>query len=139
MVIYVLNIKLWGNFYVYNDILALLNPPSTQVSLTNGKSPDGTVQVSVAANETVDSSENAQTHIMIIHEDTGDNEDGNTYTTQIISSEVSYNYIYIYVYILHRLCICVTETAALYYSGHIITLKNVEYCMLIFIQQLSLK
>lgn len=70
-----------------NGYKSLLNPPSTQVSLTNGKSPDGTVQVSVAANETVDSTENAQTHIMIIHEDTGDTEDGNTYTTQIISSE----------------------------------------------------
>lgn len=86
------------------DFVALLNPQSTQVSLTNGKSPDGTVQVSVAANETVDSTDNAQqTHIMIIQDDNGDTEDGNTYTTQIISREVSsslYSWYYIVSFVM---------------------------------------
>ncbi|XP_061189745.1 uncharacterized protein LOC133197645 [Saccostrea echinata] len=66
---------------------SLLNPQTTQVSMTNGKPLDGTMQVSVAANETVDSTDAPQTHIMIIHEDQGESEDGGSYTTQIISSE----------------------------------------------------
>jgi hypothetical protein len=55
----------------------------TQVSLTNGKS--GEIHTSVAAEETVDTQTH---HIMIIHEDPLDNQ-SNTYTTQVISSEVS--------------------------------------------------
>lgn len=69
---------------------ALLNPQTTQISLTNGKPSDGTMHVSVAANETVDSTDNSQTHIMIIQEDQGESEDGSSYTTQIISSQVCY-------------------------------------------------
>ena len=65
-------------------ILAGMSHP-TQVSLTNGKS--GEIHTSVAAEETVD---NTQTHhIMIIHEDPLDGT-SNTYTTQVISSEVSH-------------------------------------------------
>ncbi|XP_048752617.2 uncharacterized protein LOC125664115 isoform X3 [Ostrea edulis] len=66
---------------------SLLNPQTTQISLTNGKPSDGTMHVSVAANETVDSTDNSQTHIMIIQEDQGESEDGSSYTTQIISSQ----------------------------------------------------
>lgn len=56
---------------------------TTQNHMTNGKSNDGTVHVSVAANETVDTSE-SQT-IMIIKDDLSNL--NNSLTTQIISSE----------------------------------------------------
>lgn len=56
----------------------------TQVSLSNGKS--GEIHTSVAAEETVDSSNTQTHHIMIIHEDPMDGQ-SNSYTTQVISSD----------------------------------------------------
>ncbi|XP_033748225.1 uncharacterized protein LOC117333176 [Pecten maximus] len=57
-----------------------------QVSVANGKVPEGSVHVSVAANETVDTSDGQTHHIMIIQEEPIEN-NSNSYTTQIITSE----------------------------------------------------
>ncbi|KAK3086014.1 hypothetical protein FSP39_012162, partial [Pinctada imbricata] len=65
---------------------SLLASPSGQVSLTSHKAADGTIGVSVAANETVHSSEAQGQHIMIIQEDPLDRGE-ETYTTQVITSE----------------------------------------------------
>lgn len=58
-----------------------------QVTVSNGKVPEGSVHVSVAANETVDTSDGQTHHIMIIQEEPIENS-SNSYTTQIITSEV---------------------------------------------------
>lgn len=65
----------------------LLTQTSQTSHLTNGKTPDGTVHVSVAANETVDTSDSQTHHIMIIQEDSSSVD--NPYTTaQIIANNV---------------------------------------------------